>query len=481
MANGITEFCCRSGGSNLNAGTLQGDSTEPGTSASASYEYGDWDASTGVFTSNDNDPSSDGVAVGDYVSLHDEFDTATGFVGQVTAVASYEMTIDITDHYAGTIPSTSTGTVFAKVGGAWQGPNGAEGFPLDFVEDRMADGSDTSVRVNLKNDQTYAITAQITSSADHYRIFQGYTTNYADGGEAEIQGPATGTSFILWYMNAPTNTGNWWIDLFFNQNGDSAGSDWGVQFSAGSQRNGIYRCRFANMYRDGLLINRSDTILVDVESFDNGRYGIHNSGGDNIKMYNCYVHDNTSVGWYTADGQNRFNVMVGCVFANNGSDGCRLGQDSGSHIFNCVFYKNAADGLTLRQAATGAVVQDCAFFDNGGYGIDWGTSGDGAINILRNNAYGSGTQANTSGKYRSGANSLININDIDETADFNPWTDPDNGDFTLKATSSLEAAGTAWPFSSMSSTSRRWIVGASGPPAPAGSGASTPHPLRSTR
>jgi hypothetical protein len=30
----FTNFCCRSGGSNLNAGTLTGDTTEPGTSAS---------------------------------------------------------------------------------------------------------------------------------------------------------------------------------------------------------------------------------------------------------------------------------------------------------------------------------------------------------------------------------------------------------------------------------------------------------------
>ena len=471
MANGVTEFCCRSGGSNLNAGTLRGDSTEPGTSASFTYASGDWDAGTGVFTPASGDPSSDGVAVGDYVSVYADGSTVTGFIGQVSAVSSTTITVDLADHYAGTAPSTSTSNDRTlKVGGAWQGPNGTEGFPLDFVGDLAADGTDTSIRVNLKNDQTYAITAAISAGTDNYRIFQGYTTSYKDGGEAEIQGPATGTSFILLNMQNTNSSGNWWIDLLFNQNGDAAGADWGAQFSCGNQRNGIYRCRFTNMYRDGLLVNDSDTILIDVESSDNGRYGIHNSAGDNVKAYNCYIHDNASVGWYTASSQNRYSIMVGCIFAGNGSHGAALAQDSGSHLFNCTFYKNTGDGLVIRQLTSGAVIQDCAFFDNGGYGIDWETSGDGAINILRHNAYGSGTQANTLGKYRSGANSLININDIDETADFNPWTDPDNGDYTLKSSSSLEAAGTTDPFASLSSTSRRWPVGSTGPPVGSGGG-----------
>ena len=471
MANGITEFCCRSGGSNLNAGTLLGDSTEPGTSPSFIYESGNWNDSTGEFIVASGNPSSDGVAVTQYASVYVSGTGVTDFVGQVSAVSTSGITIDLADHYAGTAPTTGSGNRSLRIGGAWQGPNGSEGFPLDFVGDLMASGSDISVRVNLKNDQTYAITAAISTVADNYRIFQGYTTSYTDGGEAEIQGPATGTSFILLNMQGGSSTGNYWIDLLFNQNGDAAGSDWGTQFSCGNQRNGIYRCRFTNMYRDGLLVNDSDTILIDVESSNNGRYGIHNSGGDNVKAYNCYIHDNASVGWYTASSQNRFSIMVGCIFAGN-TTGCTLSQDSGSHLLNCIFYKNTGDGLTLRQLAAGSLVQDCAFFDNGGYGIDWDTSGDGVILIIRNNAYGSGTQANTLGKYRAGANSLININDIDEATDFNPWTDPDNGDFTLKTGSSLEAAGTTYPFASMSSTYRRWTVGATGPPAGGGSSAS---------
>ena len=471
MANGVTEFCCRSGGSNLNAGTLVGDSTEPGTSPSFIYESGNWDSSTGEFVVASGNPSSDGVAVTQYASVYVSGTGVTGFVGQVSAVSTTGITIDLADHYAGTAPSTSSGDRSLRIGGAWQGPNGAEGFPLDFVGDLMASGADTNVRVNLKNDQTYAITAAIAAPTDDYRVFQGYQTTYADKNKAEIQGPATGTSFILLNIQGTNSTGNWGKDLHFNQNGDAAGADWGVQFSCGNQRNGMVRCRFSNMYRDGLLFNDSDVTLVDCEVDNNGRYGIHNSAGDNIKAHNCYIHDNTSVGWYTANSQNRYVSMWNCIFANNGGVGAQLQQDSGSHLHNCIFYKNTGDGLTLSLVAEGSFIQDCAFFDNGGYGIDWAQTSSGANNLFRNNAFGTGTLANGAGKYRTATQPNGEVEgDIEEAADFNPWTDPDNGDFTLKSDSLLIRAGYEFPQAALSSTTRNKTIGPTGPAAGGGGG-----------
>ena len=66
----FTEFCARSGGSNLNAGTRTGNSTEPGTSADFTYAAGNFVNSTGVFTVASGNPSSDGVAVGDFASIY---------------------------------------------------------------------------------------------------------------------------------------------------------------------------------------------------------------------------------------------------------------------------------------------------------------------------------------------------------------------------------------------------------------------------
>lgn len=68
----FTEFCCRSGGSNLNAGTRTGNTTVPGTSANFTYASGSWVSGTGVFTVASGNPQSDGVAVGDFVSVYDQ-------------------------------------------------------------------------------------------------------------------------------------------------------------------------------------------------------------------------------------------------------------------------------------------------------------------------------------------------------------------------------------------------------------------------
>ena len=87
MANGITEFCCRSGGSNLNAGTLLGDSTEPGTSPSFIYESGNWDSSTGEFiVASGNQPAIirsddyDGNAIPMIYSQSSAYRVGKGFV-----------------------------------------------------------------------------------------------------------------------------------------------------------------------------------------------------------------------------------------------------------------------------------------------------------------------------------------------------------------------------------------------------------------
>jgi hypothetical protein len=82
-----TDFCARSGGSNLNAGTRTGNTTVPGTAADFTYALGNWVAATGVFTVASGNPSGDGVAVGDFASVHPEVaaQTFSGASGAVPA------------------------------------------------------------------------------------------------------------------------------------------------------------------------------------------------------------------------------------------------------------------------------------------------------------------------------------------------------------------------------------------------------------
>jgi hypothetical protein len=66
----LNEFTCRAGGSNLNAGTLDG-SAEAATTPLVTYTAGSFDAATNVFTPASGNPVSDGVAVGHWLSLVD--------------------------------------------------------------------------------------------------------------------------------------------------------------------------------------------------------------------------------------------------------------------------------------------------------------------------------------------------------------------------------------------------------------------------
>jgi hypothetical protein len=192
----FTEMCCRAGGSNLNAGTRKGDSTEPGTTATFTYAAGDWVASTGVFTVASGDPVADGVEVGDFASVFATGSTVTGFVGRVTARTSTTITVSLTAK-SGTAPTDGTGNRELRIGGAWAGPNGSVGWPLNSDLFALTNESNHPCRVNLKNDQNYDITAGITVSSNGKRVFKGYSTSYDDSGKSTIRGPATGASFTL--------------------------------------------------------------------------------------------------------------------------------------------------------------------------------------------------------------------------------------------------------------------------------------------
>jgi len=169
----FTEFCCRSGGSNLNAGTRTGNSTEPGVAADLTYASGTWVSATGVFTPASGDPSAEGVAVGDFASVYADGATVTTLVGRVTAVSSTTITVSTTAKTGTTTDGTSNRTL--KIGGAWQGPNAADWFPISFISETLKNVAGYAPRINLKNDATYSVTAAGTVSNPRFDV-QGYTT-----------------------------------------------------------------------------------------------------------------------------------------------------------------------------------------------------------------------------------------------------------------------------------------------------------------
>src|SRR5439155_4988747 len=111
-------LCCRSGGSNLNAGTRTGNTTVPGTSANLTYASGTWVQSTGVFTVASGNPVNDGVAAGDFASVYPDAATVTPFVGRVTTRDATTITVSLTAKM-GTAPVDGTTNTTLKIGGAW--------------------------------------------------------------------------------------------------------------------------------------------------------------------------------------------------------------------------------------------------------------------------------------------------------------------------------------------------------------------------
>lgn len=426
----FTNFCCRSGGSNLNAGTLTGNSTEPGTAASFTYASGNWVAATGVFTVASGNPSSDGVAVGDFASVYADGSTVTGFVGRVTARDATTITVSLTAK-AGTAPTDGTGNRTLKIGGAWKGPNAAEAFPFVFLQNTLTNSAGDTPRVNLKNDATYSITANMAHANTGPMIFEGYTTAYGDQGLAIIDGGTSGASYVL----LTVSISNFELANLKFQNNGATGNSNGVNLTNGGVERIVRRCVFSNVRGNGLHALGAGDLIVECEAFacnanNSATFsGFSNASNGPITYIRCISHDNTGSnanGFYSALGA----TYIGCIAETNGADGFLLASVNESYMLNCESYNNTGDGLEL--SATSAVsvfVENCSFLKNGGYGVNG--SGSGARHgYLVNCGFGSGTQANTSGT-TTGLKSIQELSSVTYAADVTPWVDPANGDFRI--------------------------------------------------
>lgn len=428
----FTEFCCKSGGSNLNAGTRTGNSTEPGTSADFTYASGTWVSATGVFTVASGDPSADEVAVGDFASVYADGASVTTLIGRVTARTSTTITVSMTAKAGTTTDGTSNRTL--KIGGAWQGPNNASGFPSTLLLSSLTNTSSHIPRVNYKNDQTYSISAGIADAST--AAFQGYASTYGDGGRATIQGQA-GASFILWSTSG-SNTRRWIADLIFDAENFTSGSSIGITVAQGN----AYRCVVKGARGSGYVIstwamfdeceayncNRNNSTLSGGFAVSNGLTGIFNR---------CISHHNAGSntdGFWTY-GLSSVACFTNCIAWANGKRG--FSNDGGSNnsltmFVNCDAYNNVSHGIgaaALSSLVTSII--NCNLIKNGGYGIS------GINSIVQNCGFGSGTQANTSGTTVSTA---LETGSVTYASDVTPWTDPANGNFSI-ALAAAKAAG----------------------------------------
>lgn len=409
---------CRSGGSNLNAGNRNGSAGEPGTSAAFTYASGNWVQSTGVFTVASGNPLSDGIAVGDYASVYADGATETAFVGYVTARTSTTITVSLTTKI-GTAPTDGTGNRTLRIGGAWQGPNGASAFPFNL----SSSVSLFDPFVYLKNDQVYSVTASITVNTANNPVFvEGYSATIGDGGRAIIDGGTSGASYAIINTSGVRTRFNY-IEV---RNNGATGSV--VAFAGTGGGVYCYRCVVHDVRGPGLQV----AVAVECETYACNQSNTTNLGGfHGVGLcVSCIAHDNVGS---NADGYFGCTYLINCIADSNGRNGTSAGSDI--YCFNCDFYNNGADAMNT---STGSGIQywfviNCNFVKNGGYAMS--RLGGIVYTHEANCGFGSGTQANTSGTNNNSV--LYQVGRVNYAADLTPWVDPANGDFRINLATAI--------------------------------------------
>lgn len=421
-------YCNASAGANINAGDLTANGVVTSTN-------GAWSTVTNIFTAVGGTPFS-GVTVGDFASVYIDGATTAVYIARVTTVGAGGLTLTLdTTAISGTAPTTSATGRSCTTGGAWKGPNAAENFPFGFVAAAMKNVAGDLVRVNLKNNATYNITAAITHNLTGYIRFEGYTTTAGDGGRAIIDGGTAGASYVLLTISAG-NGGRHIKNLICQNNGASATAV-GITIGSGNGDDILEGVVVNNVRGSGFSISNNNTQVVECEAYACNQSNTNGSAGFQTSIETCFVrcnaHDNAgnqNAGFYWSGGTG--GSAIGCIADTNGLYGFRFAdQLGGKTLIGCDAYNNGSDGVRI--AGTGGFgyamnISNCNFVKNGGYGINL-TAGI-SVGSLFNCGFGAGTQANSSGQ-TNGITGVDTSTCVTYANDVTPWVDPANGDFRI--------------------------------------------------
>jgi hypothetical protein len=443
----FTEFCARSGGSNLAAGTRTGNSTVPAAGSELSWAAGNSDG-TSIFTipGGGTSPVTAGVAVDDFGSVYVTAGaTVATFIGRITARDATTITFSTTAK-SGTFPAASAGanTISCKVGGAWSGPAAGVAFPFNFAAATMRNAADDPVRINLMNDAQYNITTGITQAVAGPLVFQGFKTAYGDGKDspdatykATIDG---GTSDI----DILTTTGAFctYADLIVANNGSTTTIKSGFVSTTGAGQVFI-RCVAHDTQLHGFSSTVAGVRYVACEAYRWGKTttagaaaGFKSTASDT--WIRCIAHDPVSTAgatewdgfWITGTSCQFFNCIADTVPA--GSDGWLFeNAGAGSHtLVNCDVYSSGEDGISFSVGGTGtvAVIINCNFVNCTNWGITGGAT------LVHGQIINCGFAGNTDGNVDS---ATFVTSGIQDEATFTyppgttPWANPAGGDFRI--------------------------------------------------
>lgn len=420
MVATYTNFCCRSGGSNLNAGTLLGDTTEPAVTPSFAY---DGTFATNTFTvtagrqvGSTTDPQADGVTAGMFVHVNNG--TATGRLARIASVTTTTIVLDAT----ATVGS-GTGAIVANVGGAFLGPNGAVPFLDSYPSSAVTNVAANPVRMNLKNDQTYSITAAINLGSGDVANICGYETSYGDLGRAVIDGGTSGASYnLLWAVSGSTT----YIEAIEFRNNGATGSTTALP----SDVNGITYFRVVCHDVRGHAFHQAGRAnYIECEVYNCNQSNTANlcaflTQTNGANYVRCIAHDNSgsnTVGFKVTSGTAYYK---NCIADSNGNNGFySLGSATVMVMDGCDSYSNGGSGASL--ATNGTYVFNCNFVNNTLFGIACNSSD---TIFLNNCGFGSGTEENGSGATSGNVNE---IGSVTYAADTTPWADPADGNFSI--------------------------------------------------
>jgi hypothetical protein len=409
----FTELYVQPTGSNLNAGSTTADV------AAYTATNGNWSSTTGVFTPTSGNPSLS-VAVGDFCSVYPDAATVGVFVARVTAVSATTITLSTTAK-AGTAPTTAATGISLKAGGAWQGPNGAIGFPFGFIQSTLTNAAGDYPRISGTG--TSNITAALTHANAGPITFQGRTSVPGDGGKWTIDGGTSGASFVLLTLNAFRLQ---LIDVILQNNGATGNAN-GLNVSSAYVSVGrtiVHDVRGTGINMVATSYAEECEAYACNQSNSANLAGISNGGGTCVR---CVAYDNAGSSGngivLTGSGP----VVDHCISAFNGNIGFNVtGGSSLVQVLGCNCYSNTSDGLRITSFGP-CLVESSNFVKNGGYGVSF-TSAVNALGLIRNCGFGSGTQANTSGQTNNLGATVVS-GTITYPAGVTPWADPANGDF----------------------------------------------------
>lgn len=437
LAFGYVEFYCQSGGSNLNAGSTT-NNTALYTSAA-----GNWVQSTRVFTPTDGvNPVSAGVTTGMFASVYVTAGaTVATYIGKISAVQNATngtITIDGTVNTA-IPPSNGTGTITLKVGGAWAGPNGTQGFPFTMgqLDSLATTPSSNSVRVNLSDAATYSITAAISGVSQSGVTYQGYHTTPGDNFKATIdQGT---TAAVILNMGAGMKV----INLIFVSSA-TTGSSNGV---TGSGNNVVYRCVVHGTRGSGINVS-SQCMVQECEVYDFNKSNTNLAHGIQVgglgPVINNYVHDATAgtnvTGIGTGAGTDA-KLIYGNIIDTLSGDGIFVASGGAAAsimthtIINNTIY-NCRNGIAVAASAGKyfLVIQNNHLIKNSAFGFEGNTTFTQLEGVFYNNGYGSGTQGNASGNYSHTGQMVLDDGTGNNSrtvfaSNTSPFVDSANGDF----------------------------------------------------